>query len=426
MNPPSPLHRLAHATTVVLGSARFAQAIAVCTVGAAYLAFALRSTMGWAGLLGMLGALVALAALSIRVKRHEIEWHGLLPISLLAFLGWSAMSVLWSDYQWVTLGSVAYQWAFAFLGVYIALSRDMIQIVRAFGDVLRAILAASIALEVMSGILFDTAFVFIGIDGNLGVGGPIQGLLGTRNQLGLVALIALVTFFVETATRSIGRSLGYASIVLAVLTMLFTRSPVILGVVLIVAGAALSLIGLRRLDPVARRAAQFVLLGASVVTLLILFVARSRIIALLNAGSEFEFRYFLWRDITEVASSRTLEGFGWIGYWRREIPPFVGIDPFAAPHESALNAYLDVLLQLGIVGLTVFVALVGLAFVRSWLLAANKRSVVFLWPALTLLVLIIVSAAESSILVEFGWFTLAICALTASQNLSWRSRLPRG
>ena len=62
---------------------------------------------------------------------------------------------------------------------------------------------------------------------------------------------------------------------------------------------------------------------------------------------------------------------------------------------------------------------------RSWLLAATKRSFVFVWPALMLVALIIVSAAESSILVEFGWFTLVICALKASQNLSWRERLPQ-
>lgn len=420
----SPSRRIADSALAALRSARFARAVTLCAVGTAFLAFALRSTIGWPGLLGILGTLVLIAAASITVNRRELEWHGLLPISLLVFVGWSALSVLWSDYQWVTLGAVAYQVAFAFLGVYIALTRDLIQIVRAFGDVLRVILAVSLLLEIMSGIILDTPFGFLSISGTLAFGGPIEGLLGTRNQLGLVALIALVTFFVETQTRSIGRSMGFASIALATAMMLFSRSPVILGTVVIVALAALALIGLRRLEPTARRAWQFVLLGVSALTLLILFATRSRVIDLLNAGSEFEFRYSLWRDILEVSSERTLEGFGWVGYWRPDIPPFIGIDPFAAPHETALNAFVDVLLQLGIVGLFSFLALVGLAFVRSWLLAATKRSFVFVWPALMLVALIIVSAAESSILVEFGWFTLVICALKASQNLSWRERLP--
>src|SRR5690606_12570061 len=77
-------------------------------------------------------------------------------------------------------------------------------------------------------------------------------------------------------------------------------------------------------------------------------------------------------------------------------------------------------LQLGLAGLAVFVILVSLAFVRSWLLAVSRRSLVFVWPALVLLALITASFAESSILVEFGWLTLVVCIVKASRELSWR------
>ena len=297
---------------------------------------------------------------------------------------------------------------------------------RAFGDVLRAVLVASLVLEVLSGLLLDVPIGFLRIAGNLGIGGPIQGLLGTRNQLGLVALLALVTFFVEWQTRSVTRQLAIASIVVAGFAILLTRSPVALGILAVVTVATVALLWLRDRDAPSRRVWQFVLLGTAFVTLVVAFLARTRVIALLNAGSEFEFRYFLWRDILTVNVQRTLEGFGWIGYWRRELPPYIGIDPLPAPHSSALNAFLDVWLQLGLVGLFSFMALFGLALVRSWLLASNKRSVVFLWLALTLIVLLFASAAESSILVEFGWLTFVVCAVKASQNLSWRERLPEG
>lgn len=412
------------AASSVIGSARFAQSLTVAGVGLAYSSFAIRSTIGWAGLIGMVGAVVVLAALSITVKRHDLEWRGLLPISLLVFLGWSGLSIFWSGYQWTSLGSIVYQFAFAFIGVYIALTRDLIQIVRAFGDVLRVLLATSFVLEILSGLLLDVPFVFLRITGNLGVGGPIEGLFGTRNQLGLVALIALVTFFVELQTRSVRRPVAVSSIILASLAILLTRSPVTLGALVAVAIAAGALFGLRRIAAASRRAWQFVLLGMLVTTLMILFVARGRVIQLLNAGSEFEFRSFLWRDVLNLVPMHTLEGFGWVGYWRSQLPPFIGIDPFTAPHSSALNAYLDVLLQLGIVGMFSFIAFVGLAAIRSWLLASNKRSVVYLWLALTMVVLVVTSFAESAALVEFGWLTLVVCAVKASQNLSWRARLP--
>lgn len=407
----------------LLGSARFAQALSVTIIGIAFLAFALRNTMGWGGLIAAVSTLVVLASGSLAARRHELEWQGLLPISLLVFLGWSTLSIAWSDYQWVSLGSILYQLAFAFLAVYIAVTRDLIQVVRAFGDVLRVVLASSLVIELLSGVLLDVPIAFLQIAGNLGVGGPIQGIVGSRNQLGLVALIGVITFAVELRTNSVRRPTAVASIVVASLAVLFARSPVAFGVLVAVGLAAAALAALRRAAPDARRAAQFALLAALVVGGVILFIARSRVITALNAGGAFEFRYRLWQDILALVPLNTLEGFGWIGYWRTLLPPYFAIDPTGQPHSSALNAYLDVLLQLGLVGLVAFLALAGLALARSWLLASNKRSVVYVWPALVLVVLLITSSAESSILVESGWVTLVVCALVASRNLSWRRRL---
>jgi exopolysaccharide production protein ExoQ len=424
MNPSPRQHEIRDAALQLLGSARFGRAITIAIVATAYLAFTLKATMGWAGLIAIVASLVALSAASLTVRRRELEWRGILPISLLAFLGWSAISVFWADYQWASLGSIFYQLSFAFLGIYVALTRDMIQIVRAFGDVFRVVLSIGLALEVLSGLLVDVPFTFLRIAGNLGLGGPIQGLMGSRNQLGLVAMIALITFFVEWRTHSVQRPFAIASLALAGLTLLFTHSPVAFGVFAIAVIAALALIGLRRTDPATRRVGQFALLGAVVVTAIVAVLSRGRVVEVLNAGSEFEFRLSLWRTIASVTPADTLQGYGWIGYWRTSLPPYSAISGYPVNHQSALNAYVDVWMQLGLVGLCAFVAFAGLAFVRSWLLASSKRSIVYLWPALVLLVLLLVSTAESSILVEFGWFTLVICALKASQDLSWRSRLP--
>ena len=72
-----------------------------------------------------------------------------------------------------------------------------------------------------------------------------------------------------------------------------------------------------------------------------------------------------------------------------------------------------------------FVALIALAFSRSWLLASNRRSVVYAWAPLVLVALLVTSVFESSILIESGWMLLVICTVKASQGMSWRLRLPR-
>lgn len=399
---------------------QFSRALSMCAIGALLFVNAIHSLIGWPGYFTIVAGIVVLAALSLAVTWRQIEWRGLLPVSLLLFIGWCCLSLLWSDYQWSTAAGGLYLVVVAFLAVYVGLSRDLIQVIRAFGDVLRVALGASLALEVFSGILIDAPIRFLGIQGAIAEGGPIQGLFGSRNLLGLVALIALVTFLVELLTRSATRLVAWFSLGAAVLTILFTQSPVAVGTLGVLLLATLVLLVLRRATPSLRRVAQFVLIGAVFIGLVIAFVLRSPLIALLNAESEFETRYLLWRQVLSVTALSPVEGVGWIGGWRREIPPYVSF----GGHASALNAFLDVWLQVGIVGLMLFLALLALALVRSWLLGSNKPSVVYVWPALVLITLIVVSAAESSVLSGIGWFTLVIVTLKASQELSWRRRLP--
>lgn len=404
-----------------VSSARFLTVLTTATIGSAALAFAIRQTIGWAGLFGILGALVALWAVILLMKRGEIEWSGLLPISLLIFVGWAVASVLWSRYQWATLGSLTYLLAFTVLGVAVALLRDTIQIVRAFGDVLRLTLLGSLVIEILSGLLIDTPIRFLSVAGNLDRLGPLQGILGSRNQLGIVAIIALITFATELRTRSVARGLGVGSIVLAALCLLLSQSPVAIGTSAVLGLAAAALFGLRRVAPDRRPFWQFGLLGTSVVVLLLGWVFRSPIIGILDATKELDYRLNLWRRIMGLQSVQPLEGWGWIGSWRLELVPFIGFRnlPGGAP-TSAANAFFDIWLQLGLVGLFAFLVLIALAFVRSWLLAVARRSVVFTWPALVLLALITTSLAESSILIEFGMLTLVVCTVKASRELSWR------
>jgi O-antigen ligase len=136
---------------------------------------------------------------------------------------------------------------------------------------------------------------------------------------------------------------------------------------------------------------------------------------------DLTYRLKVWQAVFALAQARILQGWGWVGAWSTTSAPFNlvsgGGDRLAA---SANNAYLDVWFQLGLIGFILFLGFLGLAFTRSWILAARRRSVVFTWPALVLVALLIGALAESSILVEFGWITLVVCSVKASRELSWR------
>ncbi|AGW40811.1 exopolysaccharide production protein [Leifsonia xyli subsp. cynodontis DSM 46306] len=414
------------AVVELLGSARFTSTLALLGVIVGFSTHAIRAVIGWPGLIGALSALVVLAALSFSAQWKLIEWHGLLPVSALVFAGWCALSFFWSQYQVATLGAVLYQLLFAFLAVYIALVRDAIQIVRVVGDALRVLLTVSLALEVLSGLLLDMPIRFLGILGNIASGGPIQGLFGTRNQLSIVALIAFVTFLVELRTRSVRPQLAAFSIALAALCLLFAHSPVIAAVSVVVGLATLALYSIRKVPAGARSYAQWGLALFTVAVLVAAYLSRIRVIDLLNARADFQVRYQLWLQIWELIPVQQSVGWGWVGGWPTDLYPFSAIQAATGMyHPNGLNAYLDVYLQVGVIGLLLFIVLVALAFVRSWLLASARRSVVYAWAPLVLVALLVTSVFESSILVESGWMLLVICTVKASQGMSWRRRLAR-
>lgn len=425
MSAPSPRHPAADAVLTFFGTARFTAALSTLIIATGFFSYLLRSVMGWAGLIAIIVTLVVCSAISLVARRDTLEWQGLLPISLLVFVGWTMLSVFWSQYQWSTLGGIAYQVAFAALAIFVALTRDVIQIVRAMGDVLRSVLLVSLVIEVFSGLLIDMPIRFLGISGSLGQLGPIQGIEGTRNQMGLVAVLALVTFGTELLTKSVRRGVAIGSIITASVTILLTQSPVSLGVLGVLGVASLALLGLRRISAEQRRFWQiaFIVLGG--VGLVVAYGFRSRLLGVLDAADELNVRVDMWRELSQLISAHPLEGWGWVGTWRPQLPPFYAIE--SAPsgeHVSALNAFIDVWFQLGLVGLFAFLTLAILAFGRSWVLASQKRSRVYVWPALVMVTLLTTSLAESLALVDFGWLILVICSVKAAQNLSWRRSLP--
>jgi O-antigen ligase len=412
------------AALAFIGSARVASAITTVSITTALCAFAVRQIIGWPGLLAILVGLVVLAVICLVAHRAEISWLSVLPISLAVFAGWAVLTILWSQYQWATLGGLVYIGLFTILGVFIAMMRDTIQIVRAFGDSLRVVLVASLALEIFSGLLIDTRIGLLNIDGNLQEGGPIVGLLDTRNQLGMVAVIALITFGSELRTKSISRMLGIFSLTLATTLLLFTRSPVAFGSLLVALVAAAALYALRRVPAERRRFWQLGIAVAAVVIGAILWSFRPRMVELFNASGDLSYRLGVWEKVWDLIAVNFLEGWGWIGIWRGELQPFPVFASFTGRVPvSALNAFLDVWLQLGLVGLVIFVGMLGLTFTRSWLLASRRRSFVFTWPALVLVVLLVSALAESALIVEFGWLTFVVCCVRASQELSWRTAL---
>lgn len=425
MSASSPMPRLARFE--FLGTPRFVNALTTAIVGVAASTYGLEHLVGWPGIVGILAVLVVLAAASAFMRRSTLDWHGILPISLIAFVGWCTISVLWSEYHWATFSSVLYQLAFASLAVYIALTRDMIQIVRVFGNVLRALLGASVFFEVVSGIIIDSPLPFFNMSGDLVEGGPIQGIAGDPARLGILTLIAGITFAVELLTRSVRRVTSIVSLAGAIVLILLTHSNVVMLAAFAVIVAALLLSGVRHTKPIVRLPIIWGIVALGVIAVGVVAVFRSQVIDALSSSDQVSNRIGLWRQLLRfLADNNGVEGWGWVGRWRLDLTIFSVFPQVQdSPYPSAFNAFFDVWFQVGLVGLGFFLGLVGLAVVRSWLLAVRQPSIVYLWPALVLVALVSTAFTESAIIVEFCWLALVICVVKSANKLSWRVAFER-
>ncbi|MGF3055823.1 O-antigen ligase family protein [Microbacterium sp. YY-01] len=412
------------ALTRLLASVEMARAYTLAVMLTILGSFAIESMSGLPTLLAAEAALCVIGVLILVVRREELTLLRLAPTTLLFFVVWALASALWStgagkSFQgWCALVGVA------ILAIVVGHIRDTLQTVRALGDALRWMLAISLGMEIFSGLLIDMPITFLAIEGNLAFGGPLQGIFGSRNMLGFIAVIAVITFEVERRTLSVPQAIAVPSVVLAGLLAVMSASPTVLVLAVAVGVATIALSLVRRADTATRPRWQWTIAIVTTLGLIVAFVLRHPIIRMLDAGSDFSTRADLWNVLLDYWQKRPIHGWGWYGPWQTGQYPLNAINYFTDDrHASALNAYFDTLLQLGAAGLVLFLLLGGIALVRSWLVASIRRSIVYAWTPLVLVTLAVDSMFESFTLTGAGWFLLVLCALRAGQSRSWRENI---
>lgn len=415
---------LAYRLARLLGSVELARAFTLAVLGAVFGSFAIEQMTSAVTLATIIAVLCVLGAAILWVRREELSPLRIAPSSLFAFLGWALVSLVWTTDRSETFFGWTSLFGFAFLALTVGHIRDTLQTVRAIGDTLRVLLAVSLGIEILSGILLDMPVTFLGIQGNLAEGGPIQGIFGSRNMLGFIAVLALITFVIEWRTQSVNAPRAVASIALGGALAFLSASPTVLVLAAAVGVVTVALTIVRHTSAARRNLVQWMLGILVALALTIAFALRHQIIALLDAGSDFSLRGDLWNTILDFVALKPIEGWGWFGAWERGEYPFTYINfQLDDHHQSALNAFFDVLLQLGAAGLVLFLLLGGVALIRSWLVASVRRSVVYAWTPIILVTLAVDSMFESFTLVGAGWFMLVLCALRAGQSRSWRENI---
>jgi exopolysaccharide production protein ExoQ len=397
----------------------------------------LRYGITWYGWGAVIAAIFVISL--ILVIKGRANWRFTnLPFPLLAFLALTVLSIAWSDYRLYTIVASLLAIVTVVGALALSISFTLSDLVRLLGHALRIILAGSIVFELVVAVIVRHPFTPWWTDyGNQKVhaaeywsrdllfrGGQIQGIMGNSNLLGFVALLGVIVFAAELIGHRLRRGWSVLWIVVALADLALTRSATVAIAAVLVVVAAVIILLLRRAQTArGRTAISVVAIVVIVIGAVGAFVLRAPLLRLLNKSSTLTGRTGIWHEVIVLAGQRPVVGWGWISYW---VP---GLAPFARPqfriggiqYLQAHDAWLDLWLQLGIVGVVVFAAFALSTLVRSWLLAVDRLPAgrgpavrfdsAVLVPALIVVALLAQSATESRLLIEYGFLLLSLFAL---------------
>ncbi|MET0296470.1 MAG: O-antigen ligase family protein [Microbacterium sp.] len=372
--------------------------------------------------------------------RPPVQWRRL-PWFAVAYIVWATASLIWSAWPQTSATTLLLLLITTLQAFFIGAVLTWRELVRALASALKWVLGLSIVFELWVSIFVGQpilpGFVVEKADDpieywsrdNLFDDGRIQGIMGNANLLAPVALLAIIVFAIRIAARAPYRSLLYAWIVLA--GFLFIRASsatayvAAAGVVLVLATVLL----MRRTKRPGERTRYYIGYAAIGVTgALVLVLFRDAIFTALGRSADLTGREdTIWAAVLERANERPVLGWGFATPWLTNDPFFDGwIVDHGQSVMQAHNMWLDVYLQLGIIGV-VLIALVFLAYVwRTWFFAVDRPrwdlrddrpySPLTLLPTLLGAILLVQGLAESAPLLLWGWMLLVLFAFKIKQS----------
>ncbi|WP_026373591.1 O-antigen ligase family protein [Agrococcus lahaulensis] len=321
------------------------------------------SLLGSVGLLGMVASAIFIAALPYRLILDVFHWslQGLLLASLLFELLVSLtvdgpLFPLWSDYPPGT--TAEFSWS--------------------------------------SGLLLH--------------GGRIQGVMGNANLLAMLALVALV---VATCRAVAGLDRRWPLWVLMPVVMLaLARSATVAFALL-----AVAIIGGLIVVWVRWRGATFyrvfaIVIAAGLVAIGLIIANWAHVAEFLNRDADLTGRFDIWGRVVDLALSSPVVGVGYLGYWQPWVPPFDVLGRVGdVAYLQAHNVWLDVFMQLGMVGVILWAAMQWRAMVNCLGAMYRSRPEEYAMNAAPLLLWVaffVQGLAESRPWIEYGMILLLI------------------
>jgi O-antigen ligase len=404
------------------------------------------SGTAWVHAFGELAATVVtiaggvLTAVLWIVLRPPVQWRRL-PWFVVAYVLWATLSLAWSAWPGASALTLLLLWITTLQALFIGSVLTWRELVRAVASALKWAMALSFLFELwvwvfvraplMPGFIVETAddpIEYWSRNNLFEWDKRIQGIMGNANLLAPVALLAIIVFGIRLASGAPRRTFLWIWIGLSAFLFLRAGSATAYLTAAAVAVVLVTVLLMRTASKPGERTKYYV--GYAVVGiggLLGLWLLRDVIFTALGRSGDLTGREGIWEKVLARAAERPWTGWGYATPWVPTDPAFDGwIIDHGQTVMQAHNMWVDVAMQLGIIGV-VLLALLYLAFVwRAWFFAVDRPrwdlradrpySPLTLLPTLVGAILLVQGLAESTPLLLWGWLFVAMLGAKIKQS----------
>jgi exopolysaccharide production protein ExoQ len=351
---------------------------------------------------------------AVLLHRRAVLAVGIRHTWTLALVALGLLSAQWSAAPDLTLRrSIAWTLTTLF-GVYLAARYDMRTQLK--------LLAAALGSAAVLSTAFAVAVPSVGVESEIHVG-AWRGIYPQKNNLGQSMVLSTMTFLLLAPCLTRRRWIAWAGAGLSAALVLLSTSKTALAILLTLGLLAVLFRSLRwRYTLFVPFLSACVLVGGSVALLLV--SQSDRILVAMGKDPTLTGRTPMWDIVLEMILRRPWLGYGHSSFWldgsdspAAEVQAFL---QWETPH--AHNGYLDLGLELGLVGLSIFLIGFAGAFVKSVAALRAVRTADALWPIMYLSFILLYNVTESGLAVRHSIYWVLYVATVCS----WLLHRPEG
>jgi O-antigen ligase len=246
--------------------------------------------------------------------------------------------------------------------------------------------------------------------------GAWSGVFFHKNPFGRIMALSTLVFFLLVLGDRQTRPIALIGMLLSIALLLASLSEASLIVAIVSVAGALLLAAMQRLPR--PKQPLFLLIGAAVGALITFWAVQHSETILSHLGRDLTFtgRTELWQLLVEKARAHPWLGYGYGAFWRGDVgvsgeikQAFNGWYPV-----HAHNGFLDIVLELGAVGLLMFVPVLAVYGYRAHAWGMAQRAPLCVWPVAYTLFFVLSNVAESALLRQNNiYWVLYVAAVMA-------------